>query len=86
MKFRALIVAFLALCLGVLTACSDGPANATLSKEQLTYDQIVNTGLANTCPQLSETTRGTIPIDNNQEYFLYIDVSAKRFAWPPSFW
>jgi photosystem II oxygen-evolving enhancer protein 1 len=70
MKFRALIVAFLALCLGVLTACSDGPANATTGKEQLTYDQIVNTGLANTCPQLSETTRGTIPIDKNQEYFL----------------
>jgi photosystem II oxygen-evolving enhancer protein 1 len=71
MKFRALIIAFVALCLGVLTACSDGPANATTSREQLTYDQIVNTGLANTCPQLSETTRGTIPIDKNQEYLLY---------------
>jgi photosystem II oxygen-evolving enhancer protein 1 len=69
MRYRALIVAFLALCLGVLTACSGGPANAT-SREQLTYDQIVNTGLANSCPQLAETTRGSIPIDANQTYIL----------------
>ena len=69
MRYRALIVAFLALCLGVLTACSEGPANAT-SREQLTYDQILNTGLANSCPQLAETTRGSIPIDANQTYIV----------------
>ena len=69
MRYRALIVAFLALCLGVLTACSDGPANAT-SQNQLTYDQILNTGLANNCPQLAETTRGSIPIEANQSYRL----------------
>ncbi len=69
MRYRALIVAFLALCLGVLTACSEGPANAT-STEKLTYDQIRNTGLANNCPQLSETTRGAIPIDSKQSYVL----------------
>jgi photosystem II oxygen-evolving enhancer protein 1 len=69
MRYRAFIVAFLALCLGVLTACSEGPANAT-STERLTYDQIRNTGLANNCPQLSETTRGSIPIDSSQSYVL----------------
>jgi photosystem II oxygen-evolving enhancer protein 1 len=68
MRYRAFIVAFLALCLGVLTACSEGPANA--SDVPLTYDQIKNTGLANNCPQLSETTRGSIPIDSSQSYLL----------------
>lgn len=66
MRYRALIVAFLALCLSVLTACSEGPANAT--DKQLTYDDIKGTGLANNCPQLAETTRGSIPIDPNQSY------------------
>lgn len=69
MRYRAFIVAFLALCLGVLTACSEGPANAT-SPDKLTYDQIRNTGLANNCPQLSETTRGAIPIDPSQSYVI----------------
>ncbi len=69
MRYRTLIVAFLALCLGVLTACSQGPANAT-SKEQLTYDQIVNTGLANSCPEISETRRGSLPIEPGQSYAL----------------
>ena len=69
MRYRALIVAFLALCLGVLTACSEGPANGT-SREELTYKQIVNTGLANSCPQLTAATRGSIPIDANQTYIL----------------
>jgi len=69
MKYRALVVAFLALCLGVLTACSSGPANAT-SKEQLTYDQIVNTGLANKCPQISEFNRSSIPLEPNTTYIL----------------
>lgn len=69
MRYRAFIVAFLALCLGVLTACSDGPANAT-STEKLTYDQIRNTGLANNCPQLAETTRGSISLDSGQSYVL----------------
>lgn len=69
MRYRAFIVAFLALCLGVLTACSEGPANAT-STERLTYDQIRNTGLANNCPQLSETTRGSIPIDPSKSYVI----------------
>jgi photosystem II oxygen-evolving enhancer protein 1 len=68
MRYRAFIVAFLALCLGVLTACSEGPANAT--DVPLTYDQIRGTGLANNCPQLAETTRGSIPVDPSQSYIL----------------
>jgi photosystem II oxygen-evolving enhancer protein 1 len=68
MRSRAIIVAFLALCLGVLTACSQGPASAT--DVPLSYDQIKNTGLANNCPQLAETTRGSIPIDTSQSYVM----------------
>ena len=66
MRYRALIVAFLAICLGFLTACSEGPvATADIP---LTYDQIRNTGLANKCPQLSETSRGTIALDADKLY------------------
>ncbi len=68
MRYRAFIVAFLALCLGVLTACSEGPASA--ADVPLSYDQIRGTGLANNCPQLSETTRGSIPIDSSKSYVL----------------
>ncbi|MGK7938244.1 MAG: photosystem II manganese-stabilizing polypeptide [Xenococcaceae cyanobacterium] len=68
MRYRALIAAFLALCLGVLTACSESPTN--ISRDQLTYDDILNTGLANSCPQISETSRGSIPIDPSQTYVL----------------
>ncbi len=69
MRYRAVLVAFLALCLSFLTACSDGTANAT-SPEGLTYEQVVNTGLANICPQLSETTRGSIPVKAGEKYLL----------------
>ncbi|NJM69466.1 MAG: Photosystem II manganese-stabilizing polypeptide [Scytonema sp. RU_4_4] len=68
MRFRALIVAFLALCFGLLTACSEGPSST--STEFLTYDQIKGTGLAVRCPQLAETSRGFIPIDSSQSYTL----------------
>lgn len=64
--YRGLLIAFFALCLGLLTACSDGPANAT--NRQLTYDEIVNTGLANGCPELGEVARGTIAITPGQAY------------------
>lgn len=68
MRYRALIVAFLALCLSVLTACSEAP-EAT-SSQPLTYDQIRGTGLANNCPQLGETSRGSIPIDSSKSYIM----------------
>ncbi|MEH2178257.1 photosystem II manganese-stabilizing polypeptide [Nostoc sp.] len=67
MRYRALIVAFLALCLGLITACSDAPASSS-GRDVLTYDQIRGTGLANKCPQLGETRRGSIPIDSSQSY------------------
>jgi photosystem II oxygen-evolving enhancer protein 1 len=69
MRFRTLIIAFLALCLGVLTACSEGPASAS-SREQMTYDEIIGTGLANICPQVSEFTRGTIAVEPNTTYLV----------------
>lgn len=66
MRYRALLVAFLALCLGVLTACSEGPK----ANGPLTYDEVLGTGLANTCPQLGETSRGSIVLDSGQSYVL----------------
>ncbi len=68
MRYRALIVAFLALCLGLITACSDAPS--ANGRDLLTYEQIRGTGLANKCPQLTETSRGSIPIDSSQSYVL----------------
>jgi photosystem II oxygen-evolving enhancer protein 1 len=67
MRYRALVVALLAFCFSFLTACSDSPA---LSREALTYDQIIGTGLANTCPQISETSRGSIPLEAGKTYSL----------------
>jgi photosystem II oxygen-evolving enhancer protein 1 len=62
MRYRALIVAFLAICLSVLTACSEAPT--ATSDVPLTYDQIRNTLVWPTsCPQLSEMTRGSIDLD-----------------------
>jgi photosystem II oxygen-evolving enhancer protein 1 len=69
MKFRTLLVAFLALCLSFLTACSEGPAEA-ISKDQLTYDEILGTGLANKCPQISSFTRGSIALEPNTSYLV----------------
>lgn len=66
MRYRAFIATLLALCLGLITACSDAPTNA--STGTLTYEQIRGTGLANKCPQLSETSRGSIPIDSKESY------------------
>jgi photosystem II oxygen-evolving enhancer protein 1 len=66
MRYRALIVTLLALCLSVVTACSKAPTAEDLGS--LTYDQILNTGLANSCLQLDETARGSIPIENGRSY------------------
>ncbi|MDY6803771.1 MAG: photosystem II manganese-stabilizing polypeptide [Cyanobacteriota bacterium] len=67
MKYRALMATFLALCLTVLTACSN---SEMASDKPLTYNDIRNTGLANNCPELSETARGSIPLDPNSSYVL----------------
>ena len=68
MRYRALLAAFFALCLGVLTACSEAPS--ATSNIPLTYDEIRNTGLANSCPQVDETRRGQIPIESGVSYQL----------------
>lgn len=68
MSYRAIITALLAVCLSVLTACSEGPASA--SNVPLTYDQIRGTGLANNCPTLEETSRGSIAIESGKSYAL----------------
>jgi photosystem II oxygen-evolving enhancer protein 1 len=65
MKFRGLVAALLAICIGLLTACSDAPVSATTV---LTYDDIRGTGLANNCPAIDETSRGSIPLDPGKSY------------------
>jgi photosystem II oxygen-evolving enhancer protein 1 len=65
MRYRALLVTLLAFCFSLLTACTESPAVGT---EALTYEQIKNTGLANLCPQLEETSRGSIPIEAGKSY------------------
>lgn len=62
MRFRALIVAFLAVCLGLLTA------NQVLAVTPagLTYDQVKNTGLADNCPGLVGDTSGSISVSSGQ--------------------
>lgn len=55
MRYRAIVATFLALCLSVLiTACS---SELPTSKEGLNYDEIRNTGLANTCTEIQATVR-----------------------------
>ncbi len=66
MRYRAVISMFLALCLGVLTACSSGADS--VDKRNLTYDDILNTGIANSCFELPETSRGSIAIDSKTKY------------------
>lgn len=67
MKYRAIIATVLALCLGVLTACAEDKSEY-VDKSQLTYDQVLGTGLANKCPRLASSRRGTIEVDTNTTY------------------
>jgi photosystem II oxygen-evolving enhancer protein 1 len=67
MRFRSIIVAFLSLCLGILSLLNSGSALA-VDKSQLTYDEIIGTGLANACPEISSFTRGTIAVEPNSSY------------------
>ncbi|BAQ64588.1 photosystem II manganese-stabilizing polypeptide [Geminocystis sp. NIES-3709] len=89
MRFRSLLVAFLIVCLGFLGACSSNTAQA-YDPKSITYDEILGTGLANKCPEISEFTRGTIAISPDQplalvdlclepqEYFVKEEPSNKR--------
>ncbi|MBP0000833.1 MAG: photosystem II manganese-stabilizing polypeptide [Cyanobacteria bacterium SID2] len=69
MRYRALIAVLVAMCVGFLTACSEEPVSL-LSDQSYTYDQIRNTGLANSCPQLPETARGSFALESGQPYLL----------------
>lgn len=64
-EYKALVTAFLALCLGVLTACSNSP---TVSSGSLSYDDIKGSGLANSCPQLVGTNMDSIAVESGQSY------------------
>lgn len=65
MRYRTIIASFLALCLGVLTSCSN---SSDLSRNELTYDDILNTGIANTCLELPDSSRDTIAITPGESY------------------
>ncbi|MCC5898900.1 MAG: photosystem II manganese-stabilizing polypeptide [Phormidium sp. BM_Day4_Bin.17] len=69
MRYRALVALLLAMCVGFLTACGEEPISL-LSDETYTYDQIKDTGLANSCPQLPETARGSFGLDVGSDYIL----------------
>ena len=89
MRFRSLLIALLMVCVGFLTACGEGPAQA-YDPTTMTYDDILNTGLANKCPQISEFTRGSVSISVDeplamvdlclepQEYFVKAEPTSKR--------
>ncbi len=67
MRYRALIATLLAFCLSVfITACSDAPT----TKEGMTYEEVRNTGLANSCPTIEATARGSIAFAPGETYTL----------------
>lgn len=71
MSFRPLLALVLALCLTLVTACSGGAK--AVDRANLTYEDIHNTGLANDCPTLPESARGSIssipPLNTSSEKF-----------------
>ena len=68
MRFRPLLAVVLALCLTLVTACSGGAK--AVDRSSITYDDIVNTGLANNCPTLPDSARGSIPLESGVRYQL----------------
>jgi photosystem II oxygen-evolving enhancer protein 1 len=68
MRYRALLSTLLAFCLSVfVTACS---SDAPMTGEGMTYEEIRNTGLANVCPEIDVTARGSLALDNGKSYRL----------------
>ena len=62
LRFRPLLAVVLAFCLTFFTtACSGGSDTVKRAGYNVTYDDIRNTGKANDCPTISETSRGSIP-------------------------
>ncbi|MBD2551252.1 photosystem II manganese-stabilizing polypeptide [Microcystis elabens FACHB-917] len=68
MRFRPLLALVLALCLTLVSACSGGAK--AVDRANLTYQDIHNTGLANDCPTLPDSARGTITLDPSASYQL----------------
>jgi photosystem II oxygen-evolving enhancer protein 1 len=68
MRFRPLLALVLALCLTLVSACSGGAK--AVDRANLTYEDIHNTGLANDCPTLPDSARGTISLDPSATYQL----------------
>ncbi|MFM9104163.1 MAG: photosystem II manganese-stabilizing polypeptide, partial [Cyanobium sp.] len=68
MRFRPLLALMLALCLTLVTACSGGAK--AVDRANLTYEDIHNTGLANSCPTLPDSARGSIALDPSSRYQL----------------
>lgn len=66
-KYKAIVVAFLALYLGMLTACSNSP---TVNSGSLSYDDIKGSGMANSCPQLTGTNMDSIAVEGDRPYQL----------------
>ena len=64
MRLRALIVALLAICWGVLTV---SPEALAVAPPNLTYDQVKGTGIANTCPTLGDSDKGSIAIESGNK-------------------
>ena len=67
MRLRSSVAMLLSVCFGLITLFYSGDALA-VDKSQLTYDDIVNTGLANSCPEISSFTRGTIEVQPGNTY------------------
>ena len=68
MRIRPLLAIVLAFCLTVVTACSGG--SGAVDRSSLTYDDIVNTGQANSCADLPDTSRGSIDLKAGGNYEL----------------
>lgn len=67
MRYKAFITVAIALCFSMLTACSTVPK---VGDGSLSYDDIKGSGLANNCPQLTETNMDSIAVEANRSYQL----------------
>ena len=71
MRIRPLLAIVLALCLSfVTTACSGDSDAVQRAGANVTYDDIRNTGKANDCPTISDSARGSIPLEVGGNYEL----------------
>ena len=71
MRIRSLLAVVLALCLAFFTsACSNDGKAVIRGGENVTFDDIYNTGKANDCPPVSDAARGTIPLTVGGNYEL----------------